>query len=58
MEQEIKAYYAITTPSGLHELERLREKAQHDEALALHHAWQKEKQESISEQNIEVAHIA
>ncbi|MBD5168930.1 MAG: hypothetical protein HDT20_02215 [Oscillibacter sp.] len=36
---------------SLNEVERLREKARHDEAQALYHA----KQEGISERNIEIA---
>ena len=35
MEQAINAYYMITASSEFRELERLREKARHDEAQAL-----------------------
>lgn len=37
MEQAINAYYSITASSKFREVERLREKARHDEAQALHH---------------------
>ena len=37
MEQAINAYYTITASSEFRELERLREKARHDEAQAMHH---------------------
>jgi len=36
MEQAINAYYKITASPEFHEIERLREKARHDEAQALH----------------------
>jgi len=38
MEQAINAYYTITASEKFRELERLRSKARHDEAQALHHA--------------------
>lgn len=38
MDQAINAYYSITASSEFRELERLREKARHDEAQALYHA--------------------
>ncbi len=38
MEQAINAYYTITASSEFREIERLREKARHDEAQALYHA--------------------
>ena len=38
MEQAIDAYYTITASSEFREMERLREKARHDEAQALYHA--------------------
>lgn len=47
MSQAINAYYAITASSEFREKERLRAKARHDEAQALHHAEQK--------RNIEIA---
>lgn len=47
MSQAINAYYTITASSEFREKERLRAKARHDEAQALHHAKQ--------EQNIEIA---
>ena len=37
MEQAINAYYTITASSKFREIERLREKAGHDEAQAMHH---------------------
>ena len=40
------------------DLERLREKARHNEAQALYHARQEGKIEGISEQNIEIARNA
>lgn len=40
MSQAINAYYTITASSEFRERERLREKARHDEAQALHHAEQ------------------
>ena len=59
MEQAINAYYTITASSEFRELERLREKARHDEAQALYHAEQKGIrkgiQQGISERNIEIA---
>lgn len=54
MEQAVNAYYTITASPEFREVERLREKARHDEAQALHHA----KQEGISERNIEIARNA
>lgn len=54
MEQAVNAYYTITASPEFREVERLRERARHDEAQALHHA----KQEGISERNIEIAHNA
>lgn len=47
MSQAINAYYTITASSEFREKERLRAKARHDEAQALHHAKQ--------EQSIEIA---
>lgn len=59
MNQAINAYYTITASSEFREIERLREKARHDEAQALYHAEQqgiaRGKQEGISERNIEFA---
>ena len=59
MEQAINAYYTITASTEFREVERLREKARHDEAQALHHAKQEGRregrQEGISERNIEIA---
>ena len=43
MEQAINAYYTITASPEFREVERLREKARHDEAQALYHARQGEK---------------
>jgi len=63
MEQAINAYYNITASPQFREIERLREKARHDEAQALLHAEQKGiekgiqkgRLEGISERNIEIA---
>ena len=71
MEQAISAYYSITASEEFREIERMREKARHDEAQALHNAEQKgiQKgmqegmrkgiqegiQQGISERNIEIA---
>jgi predicted transposase/invertase (TIGR01784 family) len=41
MSQAINAYYSITASSEFREIERLREKARHDEAQALHSAERK-----------------
>ena len=38
MKQAINAYHRITVSPEFRELERMREKARHDEAQALHHA--------------------
>ena len=43
MSQAINAYYTITASSEFREKERLRAKASHDEAQALHNARQEEK---------------
>ena len=51
MEQAINAYYTITASPEFREIERLRERARHDEAQALHHA----KLEGAAERNIEIA---
>jgi predicted transposase/invertase (TIGR01784 family) len=47
MSQAINAYYTITASSEFREMERLRAKARHDEAQALHNA--------KMERNIEIA---
>jgi len=39
MEQAINAYRSITATPEFREIERLRSKARHDEAQALHQAW-------------------
>ena len=41
MSEAIKAYYSVTASEEFREVERLREKARHDEAQALYHAEQK-----------------
>lgn len=43
MSQAINAYYTITASSEFREKERLRAKARHDEAQALHNARREEK---------------
>jgi hypothetical protein len=45
MDQAINAYYTITASSEFRERERLWEKARHDEAQALRHARQEEREE-------------
>lgn len=55
MEKAINAYYSITASDQFREIERLRERAGHDEAQALYHAEQKGRQEGISERNGEIA---
>ena len=63
MNQAIDAYYKITASPKFRELERVREKARHDEAQALHHAEQKGRAEGmakgraegISERSVEIA---
>lgn len=59
MDQAINAYYSITASPEFREIERMREKARHDEAQALHHAKQEGIQEGIqkgaSERSIEIA---
>ncbi|MDE6889733.1 MAG: Rpn family recombination-promoting nuclease/putative transposase [Eubacterium sp.] len=45
MSQAINAYYTITASSEFHEKERLRAKARHDEAQALHNAERNAKKE-------------
>lgn len=62
MNQAINAYYTITASPEFREVERLREKARHDEAQALHHARMQGKlegkQEGISERNLAIAQNA
>lgn len=59
MSQAIDAYYTITASSQFREMERLRAKARHDEAQALHHAKQEGMQEGmqkgISQRSAEIA---
>ena len=55
MEQAINAYYTITASPEFREVERLREKARHDEAQALYNAERRGIQRGISEQNVEIA---
>ena len=49
MEQAINAYYTITASPEFREVERLREKARHDEAQALYHAEQEGIQKGIQQ---------
>ncbi len=51
MSQAINAYYTITASSEFREKERLRAKARHDEAQALHNA----RREAKQEEKIEIA---
>ena len=55
MDQAINAYYSITASSEFREIERLREKARHDEAQALYHAKQEGRQEGRQEGILEFA---
>ena len=58
MEQAINAYYKITASPEFREVERLREKARHDEAQALHHAKLEGKLEGKLEQKYEIVRNA
>ena len=49
MDQAINAYYTITASPEFREIERLREKARHDEAQALYHAEQQGIQKGIQQ---------
>jgi len=49
MEHAISAYYSITASPEFHEIERLREKARHDEAQALSHAEQQGMQKGLQQ---------
>lgn len=53
MNQAIDAYYTITASPEFREVERLREKARHDEAQALYHAEQKGMQRGRQEGKLE-----
>ena len=55
MDQAINAYYTITASPEFREIERLREKARHDEAQALYHAEQKGIQQGVAEEKLEIA---
>ena len=55
MSQAINAYYRITASPEFRELERMREKAGHDEAQALHHAEQKGRAEGRAESMLKMA---
>jgi predicted transposase/invertase (TIGR01784 family) len=55
MSQAINAYYSITASSEFREIERLREKARHDEAQALHNAERKGKIEGKIEERLAIA---
>ena len=55
MNQAINAYYRITASPEFRELERMREKAGHDEAQALHHAEQKGRAEGRAESMLKMA---
>lgn len=55
MNQAINAYYSITASPEFHEIERMREKARHDEAQALHTAEQKGMQKGIQQEKIGIA---
>lgn len=57
MEQAVNAYYSITASEKFRGIERLREKARHDEAQALNHAkqagWLEGRQEGRQEGRLE-----
>jgi len=55
MNRAIDAYYTITASTEFQELERLRNKADHDEAQALYHAEQLGEQRGAYRRNVEVA---
>lgn len=55
MNQAINAYYNITSSAEFRELERLREKARHDEAQALYNAEQKGRQKGKRAEKFEIA---
>lgn len=55
MSQAIDAYYTITASSRFQEIERLRDRAGHDEAQALYHAEQKGLQKGVSQRSVEIA---
>ena len=55
MEHAISAYYSITASPEFHEIERLREKARHDEAQALSHAEQQGMQKGMQQGKSEIA---
>ena len=55
MDQAINAYYTITASPEFREIERLREKARHDEAQALYHAKQEGIQQGVAEEKLEIA---
>ena len=50
MSEAISAYYNVTASSEFREIERLREKAQHDEAQALHNARREARREARQEE--------
>ena len=47
MNKMISEYYTVTSSSEFHEIERLREKARHDEAQILYQTAQKNRQEGF-----------
>ena len=49
MDQAINVYYTVTASPEFREIERLRDKARHDEAQALYHAEQKGIQKGIQQ---------
>ena len=55
MEHAISAYYSITASPEFHEIERLREKARHDEAQALSHAEQQGMQKGLQQGALKIA---
>ena len=55
MDQAINVYYTVTASPEFREIERLREKARHDEAQALYHAKQESIQQGVAEEKLEIA---
>jgi len=55
MNKALNVYYSITASFEFREVERFREKAQHDEAQALHHAKQEGRAEGGTDRSIEIA---
>jgi len=60
MKEAINAYHHITTAAEFKEIERMRSKARHDEAQALHHARQEERdkwQTVVADKDAQIAEL-